>query len=82
MEGAPTFVDAANGDYHLQLNSLGVDFAPTGTGIDLDGRTRTVDLPGVPNTIGPLDLGAYEIQVDTVLGCANADTIFCDGFDG
>ena len=42
--GEPTFVDAANGDYHLQPISLGVDFAPTGvTALDLDGLPRTVD---------------------------------------
>jgi len=83
IEGEPTFVDAANGDYHLQTTSLGVDFAPTGTTrLDLDRNTRVVDLPDVTDTSGPLDLGAYEIQVDTVLGCANADTVFCDGFDG
>jgi hypothetical protein len=34
-------------------------------------------LTDVPNTFGPLDLGAYEIQ----LGCARADTVFCNGFD-
>jgi predicted outer membrane repeat protein len=82
IQGEPTFVDAANGDYHLQPTSLGVDFAPGVGGLDLDRSTRTVDLPDVPNVYGPLDLGAYEIQVDTVLSCANADTIYCDGFDG
>jgi hypothetical protein len=81
IQGEPDFVDVTSGDYHLQLDSLGVDFAPSRDGRDLDRQTRTVDLPGVPNTYGPLDLGAYEIQVDTVLSCANADTIFCNGFD-
>jgi len=81
IEGEPTFVDAANGDYHLQPLSLGVDFAPGVGGTDLDRRTRTVDLPEVLNTYGALDLGAYEIQIEKVLGCANADTIYCDGFD-
>jgi predicted outer membrane repeat protein len=77
VAGTPTFVDAASGDYHLQSASLGVDFAPAGTGVDLDGHARTVDIPGVPNVFGALDLGAYEIS----LACTNADTIFCDGFD-
>ena len=76
--GAPTFVDAANGDYHLLPTSLGVDYAPAGsTSVDLDGHTRVVDLPGEPNWFGPMDLGAYEIQA----ACSVADTIFCNGFD-
>ncbi len=83
IQGEPSFVDAANGDYHLQASSLGVDFAPAAGGSDLDRNPRTVDLPGVPNVHGPLDLGAYELQSGTVVvTCANADTIFCDGFDG
>ena len=83
IQGEPTFVDGANGDYHLQLTSLGLDFAPAAGGMDLDRQPRDVDLPGVPNTYGPRDLGAYEIQSGTVVvTCANADTIFCDGFDG
>ena len=86
-EGEPTFVDAANGDYHLMPTSLGVDFAPIddttfATLLDLDRQRRVVDLPNVANNFGPMDLGAYEIQLSTVLACANADTIFCDGFDG
>ncbi|MGA9420743.1 MAG: hypothetical protein WBW61_00140, partial [Rhodanobacteraceae bacterium] len=85
QEGEPTFVDPANGDYHLVPTSLGVDSAPmetNGTPTDLDRKRRVVDLPNVPDNFGPMDLGAYEIQLDTVLGCANADTIFCDGFEG
>jgi predicted outer membrane repeat protein len=81
IEGAPTFIDAANGDYHLQPTSLGVDFAPNVGGSDLDRRTRTVDLPETPNGYGALDVGAYEIQLEKVLGCAVSDTIYCNGFD-
>ena len=77
IEGEPTFVNAGAGDYHLQRSSLGVDYAPGGAGNDLDDRPRTVDLPDVPNQYGPMDLGAYEIQ----LSCAQADTIFCNGFE-
>lgn len=79
--GEPSFVDAANGDYHLMRSSLGVDDAPVDPNVppqDLDRRTRVVDLPDVPNNFGPMDLGAYEIQP----ACAGNDTIFCDGFDG
>ena len=79
VQGTPTFVDATNGDYHLQRSSAGVNFAPAGTAAtDLDGNARVVNLPGVPNIFGPMDLGAYEIQS----ACAMSDTIFCDGFDG
>ena len=77
--GTPTFVNAANGDFHLQRSSIGVNYAPAGTtSHDLDGNTRVVNLPGVPDVYGPMDVGAYEIQ----LACAVSDTIFCDGFDG
>ena len=82
IEGAPSFVDAANGDCHLQHALLGVDGAPDDVAADiardLDGAPRVVDLPGAPNEFGPLDPGAYEIQP----ACARGDTIFCDGSDG
>ena len=80
LAAQPMFVDAANGDYHLQVSSWGVDFAPAETGgatDDLDGKPRNVDLQQVPNLYGPHDLGAYERP----FVCA-ADTVFCDGFDG
>lgn len=85
-EGEPDFVDAAHGDYHLLPTSLGVDSAPVETGgsathADLDRKPRVVDLPGVPNDFGPMDLGAYEIQLDSVLACAREDTVFCNGFE-
>jgi hypothetical protein len=78
VQGAPTFVDAAGGDYHLAPFSLGIDAAPATTdAFDLDGRTRNVDLPGAPNAFGAQDLGAFEAQ----LPCAAADTIYCNGFE-
>jgi predicted outer membrane repeat protein len=83
LAGEPTFVDRANGDYHLVPVSTGVDYAPAADGTDLDGHPRTIDLPDVPNGFGPLDLGAYEIQSDDGGGaCAAQDTVFCNGFDG
>ncbi|MGA9335110.1 MAG: hypothetical protein WBV39_12595 [Rudaea sp.] len=86
-QGEPSFVDAANADYHLLPTSQGVDSAPMATfystgSLDLDGKTRVVDLPNVANSFGPMDLGAYEIPLSAVLACAAADTIFCDGFEG
>lgn len=83
-QGEPSFVDAANGNYHLLPTSLGVDFAPVDssfyvTTADLDRNPRVVDLPDVFNGYGPMDLGAYEIQ--RVFACGASDTIFCDGFE-
>lgn len=86
-EGEPTFANAAAGDYHLTPTSLGVDAAAQDTtnywdtSKDLDRNPRVVDLPGVPNDFGPLDLGAYEIQPGSVLACARDDTVFCNGFE-
>jgi len=80
MQGEPTFADAAHGNYHLAYGSLGIDFAPAGTGSDLDRKPRTVDLNLVPDLFGPMDLGAYELQAAPA--CVASDTIFCNGFQG
>jgi hypothetical protein len=59
----PGFTDAASGNYHLRPDSPAVDFSSTTAGfLDLDGQSRGVDLPAVPNRFGPRDLGAYERQ--------------------
>lgn len=81
MAGAPTYVDAANADYHLQLTSLGIDYAPwsASDGRDLDGLSRNQDLLEADNLWGVRDLGAYERQ--RTFACGVSDTIFCDGFD-
>ena len=76
LQGAPTFVDAAGSDYHLQNSSIGIDYAPASGGIDLDGVPRSTDLPQVPDNYGTRDLGAYERQY-----FCGMDTIFCSGFD-
>jgi hypothetical protein len=80
--GVPTFVDAANGDYHLAKNSYGLDFAPaiTGDDRDLDGLPHDQDLPTVPNVYGVRDLGAYERQ-NLFNECGTSDSLFCDGFE-
>jgi hypothetical protein len=80
--GAPTYVNAGGGDYHLAPTSMGVDMAPALDGVDLDGGLRTVDQLNIPDVWGPMDVGAYEIQTKILFGCAVADTIFCYGFDG
>lgn len=83
LDGAPVFVDAASGNYHLQRTSPGVDFAPAIDGVDFDGNPRSVDLADIPNGDGWLDVGAFEIQDQLPpLGCSTSDTIFCYGFDG
>ena len=47
------FIDPANDDYHLALNSAGIDRG-TDAGV-------TTDLDGVPRPVGPaFDIGAYE----------------------
>jgi len=80
--GVPSFVDPANGNYHLQLASFAVDFAPpvTGDDRDLDGLPRDQNMPGVPDEFGVRDLGAYERQ-QGAQDCGAADTILCNGFD-
>jgi hypothetical protein len=73
------FVDAPNGNFHLQPMSAAIDFAPsdsTDNDGDFDSQPRTVDLPDVANIRGPRDLGAYEYQVGGVL-----DRIFLATFE-
>jgi predicted outer membrane repeat protein len=84
--GAPNFVDAAGGDYHLLPWSPGLDFAPTPPigappyDYDLDGKDRVKDLSSIPNVntgARPYrDAGAYELQ----FVCA-PDEVFCSGFE-
>jgi hypothetical protein len=81
--GAPTFIDAAHGDYRLRYSraggvttkSLGLDFAPAIAGNDVDVRAapHDQDLAGVADAFGPRDLGAIEMQ-------NYADRIFVDSF--
>jgi len=55
----PLFVDAGNGNYHLQGTSPCIDignnsYVPAGVTTDLDGNPRIQN--------GTVDLGAYEYQ--------------------
>jgi hypothetical protein len=81
IEGAPAFVDAANGDYHLAPASPGLDFAPRNAlwPRDLDNQPRDIDQPGVADLWGPRDLGAYERA--RTQACTVADTVLCDTFE-
>ena len=83
ISGDPSFVDTANGNYHLCLSSLAIDFAApvTGDDRDLDNQPRDQDMPVVPNLYGVRDLGAYERQSELPVDCALGDTIFDDGFE-
>ena len=78
-QGEPTYVDAANHDYHLQPTSAGVDFAQAKGGIDLDRNPRDVDLAPITDNFGPRDIGAYERQ--NMFQCGTSDSIFCNGYD-
>lgn len=72
----PAFVDPASENFHLQLTSPAIDFAPTGAesgSTDLDGHPREGDLGSVDNLFGARDLGAYEYPLP--------DAIFDDGFE-
>jgi hypothetical protein len=74
--GDPRFLAQGAGDFRVAANSpaldsAGVADAPT---LDLDGVTRVIDQPGVPNRLGPMDLGAYERAIDT-------DVIFVHAFE-
>jgi hypothetical protein len=80
IQGSPEYQDVAAGDYHLKSTSLGIDFAPSGDGVDLDGKQRAVDLPSIANFDGARDLGAYELQ-NLFYECGAGDSVFCDGFD-
>lgn len=77
ISAAPTFVDAAGGDYRLAPGSAGIDAGDTtavaGTlTVDLAGRTRLRDDPATPDagvTSGGLpvvDMGAFENQAGAV----------------
>ena len=57
----PQFVNAGNGDYHLQSTSLCIDegFTTGMPGTDLDGNLR-VDVAGVGDPLLIFDMGAYE----------------------
>ena len=74
INGVPTFVDAASGDYRLAPDSLGIDAAHHhfytlvgGAANDLAGVIRSFDTCIADTGIGAityLDMGAFETQTD------------------
>lgn len=80
LQGDPSFIDVAHGDYRLMPNSLAVDVAPpvAGDDRDLDGNPHDQDITNVPDGDGDRDLGAYERQKRY---CGAADTVYCDNFE-
>jgi hypothetical protein len=72
--GDPLFLDAASGDFRIPSTSPAMDFAVAQPANSTrDQGPRVIDDPGVANLAGPQDLGAYEMDLDS---------IFSDGFDG
>ena len=72
----PLFVDTANGDVHLSVESPAIDYAPASNDPEADDATRVVDLDEIEDEFGTQDAGAYEVQQVPL-----DDTIFADGFD-
>ena len=72
IEGRPIY---AAGGYRQAADSPGIDRAPPFGGLDAGGGARDVDTLDIPDGEGPRDLGAYELQIDSL------DDLFADGFD-
>lgn len=65
------FFDASNGVYRLRSDSANLDQCAvdgTETLVDLAGRPRIVDRPGVADGAGPVDRGAFEDVEDLFAG--------------
>ena len=74
FEMEPGFEDAPSGDYHLSVSSALIDRCEGGALKDIDLEPRPVDDPSTPDDYGPVDIGADELQPDTL-------QIFSDGFE-
>ena len=88
VDGTPTFVDAAGGNFRLAPDSLGIDagdydmyLALSGPITDFGGGLRTFDLCVADTGVGPvgyLDLGAYEASSDGPDADGNGIPDVCD----
>jgi hypothetical protein len=80
IQGRPTFVDVAHGDYRLfygfqggqLVKSLGIDYAAAANGNDIRNMPRDQQVSTTP-LFGTRDIGAYEMQ-------GVGDRIFVDTF--
>ena len=77
ISNAPSFTNAAGGDYSLAAGSAGIDagdssVVPPAVLLDLAGRGRLRDDPATPDTgvnggqVAVVDMGAYEFQAGAV----------------
>ena len=77
ISAAPSFTNAAGGDYSLAAGSAGIDagdssVVPPTVLLDLAGRERLRDDPATPDTgvtggqVAVVDMGAYEFQAGAV----------------
>jgi hypothetical protein len=54
----------------------------TGFGTDQRGFSRPVDSPTIPNVGNGADIGAYEVQADSLPGCNNGTAVVTSNSDG
>ncbi len=76
LETNPLFVDAANGDLHLQFGSPAIDSgtnAAVSALTDLDGNPRLVDGDLDWDRTAIVDMGAYEYQP-----CPSGSIVYVD----
>ncbi len=72
IEGLPTFIDTANGNYRLDAtDSIAIDRCdevsnPVNVNTDVDGQTRPYDVSGVADDLGTLDIGYDEVSFDLI----------------
>ncbi len=92
IDGVPSFVDEANNNFRLTPSSLGIDAADYdaytasgGGGLDLARISRALDDPNTADTgsgsLTFLEIGAYEVFVDSDNDGVDDGLDTCPGFD-